>query len=94
MIFSEILDMPQISCFLGIIIRMFFKEHNLPHFHAIYGGNEALININKLEVMEGYLPPRVLGLVIEWAALNQQALTTNWERARKGEPLLSIAPLV
>ncbi len=44
--------------------------------------------------MEGYVPPRVLGLVMEWAALNQSALTANWERARKGEPLLPIAPLV
>ncbi len=94
MTFLEILNMPQISYFLGIIIRMFFKDHNPPHFHAVYGGNEAIININKLEIMEGYIPPRVLGLVIEWAALNQQALIANWERARRGEQLLPIAPLV
>ena len=94
MSFLEILNMPQISCFLGILIRMFFKDHNPPHFHAFYGENEALININKIELMEGYVPPRVLGLVMEWAVLNQPALTANWERARKGEPLLPIAPLV
>lgn len=86
--------MSQISYFLGIIIRMYFLDHNPPHFHAIYGNDEALINIQKLEMMNGNLPPRVLGLVIEWAALNEKSLLVNWERAKNGESLLPIAPLV
>jgi hypothetical protein len=86
--------MPQISYFLGIIIRMYFMDHNPPHFHAIYGNDEALINIQKLEMMSGNLPPRVLGLVIEWAALNEKSLLVNWQRAKIGESLLPIAPLV
>ncbi len=69
-------------------------DHNPPHFHAIYGDAEALINIQKLEMRSGSLPPRVLGLVIEWAALNEKSLMMNWERAKNGEPLLPIAPLV
>jgi len=57
--------MPQISNFFGIIIRMFYDEHNPPHFHAQYGEHKCCIDIRTLGVIEGYLPPRVLGLVVE-----------------------------
>ena len=58
--------MPQISYFLGIIIRMFYNDHNPPHFHAFYEDYEALIDMNKKEIIRGILPPRVLGIVVEW----------------------------
>jgi len=51
--------MPEISRFFGIIIKMFFDEHNPPHFHAEYGGDVALIDIRNLSVFSGRLPPRV-----------------------------------
>ncbi|MBX9735239.1 MAG: DUF4160 domain-containing protein [Chitinophagaceae bacterium] len=86
--------MPQISYFLGVIIRMFYRDHNPPHFHAVYGDYEALIDIAKNELISGYLPPRVLGLVIEWTAIHQNELMDNWERAKNQNPLLPIAPLV
>jgi hypothetical protein len=86
--------MPQISYFLGVIIRMFYRDHNPPHFHAVYGDYEALIDIQKNEIISGTLPPRVLGLVVEWAALHQQELMENWERSKKREELLKIEPLV
>ena len=57
--------MPQISYFLGVIIRMFYRDHNPPHFHAVYAQYEALIDIEKNELFSGYLPPRVLGIVTE-----------------------------
>ena len=86
--------MPQISYFLGVIIRMFYRDHHPPHFHAVYSNFEAIIDIEKNELISGYLPPRVLGLVTEWTALNQKELMENWERARRQEQLESIAPLV
>jgi hypothetical protein len=86
--------MPQISYFLGIIIRMFYRDHNPPHFHAIYGDYEALIDIQKNEIISGTLPPRVLGLVVEWTALHQDELMINWERSKNKEELLKIEPLV
>lgn len=86
--------MPQISFFLGIVIRMFYRDHNPPHFHAVYAEYEGLIDINKLELIGGSLPPRVLGLVIEWTALHQKELLDNWNKARLQQPLLQIAPLV
>ena len=73
---------------------MYFDDHNPPHFHAVYSNFEAIIDIEKNELISGYLPPRVLGLVTEWTALNQKELMENWERARRQEQLESIAPLV
>ena len=73
---------------------MYYREHNLPPFHAGYGEHKSIIDIRKLEVWSGYLPPRVLGLVIEWAAIHQTELMDNWEKAVKQEALLPIKPLV
>jgi hypothetical protein len=56
---------------------MFYRDHNPPHFHAVYGNFEAIIDIERNELISGYLPPRVLGLVTEWAALNQKELMEN-----------------
>lgn len=86
--------MPQISIFLGIIIRMYYDDHNPPHFHASYAEHQAIIDIKNLELWSGYLPPRVFGLVIEWAAMHQLDLMVNWEKAIKQETLLPIKPLV
>lgn len=86
--------MPGVSYFLGIAIYMYFNDHLPPHFHAEYGGDEALYEIRTLRVYEGKLPRRVHNLVIEWADLHRDELMNNWERARRGQDLLDIAPLV
>lgn len=85
--------MPEICRFLGIVIKMFFDDHNPPHFHAEYGEYEALIDITHLSVFAGRLPPRVLGLVIEWATLHQQELLDDWTRAQAQKSLRRIEPL-
>ena len=85
--------MPEISRFFGIIIAMFYDEHNPPHFHARYGEYKAEIAIDTLTVLVGRLPPRVLGLVIEWAALHRAELSADWELAMKHAELKKIAPL-
>ena len=85
--------MPEISRFFGIIIQMYYDEHNPPHFHARYGSDKAAIDISALRVLEGSLPSRALGLVVEWASMHQQELMTNWEAARTDRPLNRIQPL-
>ena len=85
--------MPEISRFFGIVIKMFFDDHNPPHFHAEYSGYFALIDIRNLSVFSGHLPPRVMGLVIEWATIHQEELFADWERARAQQELQKIAPL-
>jgi len=84
---------PEISRFFGIVIKMFFDDHNPPHFHAEYGDALALIDIRNLSVFSGRLPPRAMGLVIEWATLHQQELLTNWESARAQQEMQRIVPL-
>lgn len=85
--------MPEISRFLGIVIRMFFDDHNPPHFHAYYGDQSSKFDIQRLSVIDGNLPPRVIGLVMEWAALHQKDLFEDWRKAQASEPLHKIAPL-
>jgi len=57
--------MPELSRFFGIIIRMFYSDHEPAHFHAIYGEYEALIEIETLMVFRGSLARRALALVLE-----------------------------
>jgi len=85
--------MPEISRFFGIVIAIFYDDHNPPHFHARYESFKAIIDINNLAIIEGKLPPRVYGLVAEWAAMHKEELLRNWELAREKKPLVSIEPL-
>jgi hypothetical protein len=71
---------------------MFHNEHAVPHFHAVYGGRKAAIEIDS-ERVRGNLPPRVERLVLEWARLNRAELLENWRRARAGKTLGRIPPL-
>lgn len=64
--------MPEISRFYGIVVRMFHSEHNPPHFHVEYGEFNAAIDIRTCGLMSGELPPRILGMVAEWAAIHRQ----------------------
>ena len=85
--------MPEISRFFGIVIRMYFLDHEPPHFHAFYVGAEAQIRISPVGLLSGHLPPRVLALVSEWATLHQVALLDNWRRLHADAPALKIPPL-
>ncbi len=86
--------MPELCRFLGIIIRMYFEDHNPPHFHAVYGKYEGLFSIDTLEMLEGDLPPRVKSLVVEWADLHRKELKENWEMLLKNKKIKKIKPLV
>ena len=85
--------MPEIRRFLGIIIAMYYKEHNPPHFHVRYNEYKACISINELSILEGKLPPKVLGLVVEWASIYQKELLHDWDLAKQFEELKKIPPL-
>ena len=85
--------MPEVSRFFGIIIRMFFNDHQPPHFHAVYAEHEALVEIETLALYRGELPRRALALVLEWAALHRDELRRDWELASSGRNPESIVPL-
>jgi hypothetical protein len=85
--------MPEISRFFGIIVAMFYDDQAPPHFHVRYGEHRAILAIESLAVLAGELPPRVLGLVTEWAAVHRAELEEDWRRARAREALEPIPPL-
>jgi len=85
--------MPRISKFFGIEIRMYFDDHAPPHFHALYGEFEILMAIGSLVILGRRLPTRALSLVKERAALHEEELSANWDRARRRLPLNPIPPL-
>jgi hypothetical protein len=84
--------MPIISRFFGIIIFMFWREHGPPHFHARYGDDEVIIEIQTGK-LTGDISPRVLNMVQEWRELHKQELMADWELAEANKPLKRIKPL-
>lgn len=89
----QILAAPEICKFDGIAIFMHYSDHLPPHFHAEYGDEEVLIDIDKLEVHKGSLPKRKLTKVILWAKHRQDALKQKWDLSRKKKPLGKLEPL-
>lgn len=71
--------MPEVTRFYGIIIKIFFlREHNPPHFHAIYGEHNGIFDIASLTMLEGDLPRKAQSLIVEWAENYQDELMNMW----------------
>jgi len=85
--------MPRLSEFYGIVIYLYFADHNPPHFHAIYAEHEALIRIDDGSTLGGHIPKTAAQLVEGWRALHHDELTTNWARAQVPAALTIIEPL-
>jgi hypothetical protein len=81
---------PTISRFFGIVITMYFDDHDPPHFHARHAASGAKVAIETLEVMDSTLERRQLRFVLAWAELHADELLDNW---RAGETLAAIEPL-
>ena len=74
--------MPEISRFFGIVISMYFDDHNPPHFHAHYAGKEAIVDIAKAKIIRGNLPKRERYLVKAWTLDNQMKLLKMWDEKK------------
>ena len=88
--------MPELSRFFGVIIRMYVEAggpHHLPHFHAYYQDDVAVVGLDPVELIAGSLPRRQRRLVEAWAELHQEELLADWLRLQAGQPPLPIAPL-
>ena len=85
--------MPEISRFYGLVIRMYYNDHNPPHFHAAYGGAEALVGIDPVQLIESDLPNRAATMAMEWATLHQAELRENWQRMRTSQAPVPVTPL-
>jgi hypothetical protein len=84
---------PEISRFFGIIITMFYSDHQPPHFHVRYGEYKAQVMIETISILHGTLPPRVFGLVAEWAMAHHDELLEDWNLVQEEALPHKIAPL-
>ena len=85
--------MPTISTFYGLVILMFWDDHNPPHFHVRYASDQALISIDALQIIAGGLPRRAKRMVLEWAKDHQAELMENWQLCKTLQQPKTIAPL-
>jgi hypothetical protein len=85
--------MPRICQFHGIVIYVHWRDHNPPHFHAVHGEDELVIEMHQLRRMRGRLPRTVERLVWKWARLHREELLENWALAQKHEALNPVDPL-
>lgn len=85
--------MPTLSIFFGIVIYIYWSDHNPPHIHARYAGEEAVFEIGTLALLEGSLPKRASAMVLEWMREHQDELLTAWDLASRNIPPARIAPL-
>jgi hypothetical protein len=84
--------MPEISRFLGIVIRMYYRDHPPPHFHAEYGEFEITVEI-ETGAINGRFPRRAQMAVLEWNNIHRGELLADWDLAREERPLDRIEPL-
>ena len=85
--------MPVISVFFGIVIRMFYREHSVAHFHAEHQGQQATFTFDG-KLLAGAIDSRTaVRLIEDWANAHRQELETNWDRMKSGQSLERIEPL-
>ena len=85
--------MPIISVFFGIVIRMYYKEHEPGHFHAEHQGQQGKFDFSGEMTVGNIQSGTALRLIREWAVLHQADLLENWAQMKAGQPLNGIAPL-
>jgi hypothetical protein len=84
---------PILAVFFGIIIRMFYREHEPAHFHAEYQGQHAKFDLHG-KMIAGHIQSKTaLRLIRRWATLRRRELAANWRRMKEGHPLNRIGPL-
>ena len=84
--------MPTISMFYGILIRMYYDDHNPAHFHAYYNNYEAIFDLNGKK-LKGSFPQNKLKLVEAWSIIHKEELEANWLLCKNNEKLFEIQPL-
>ena len=85
--------MPTVCRFYGIVIQMYFTDHGPAHFYVIYNEYKAIVGIHDLSILHGDLPPKAIGMVMEWARIHREELRRDWELAEKKQTPLPIPPL-
>lgn len=85
--------MPAISIFFGIVIRMFYKDHEPPHFHAEYQGQRGKFDLTGKMLVGSIQSKTALRLIRQWARQHEAEIRANWQRMKADKPLEAIEPL-
>lgn len=85
--------MPAISIFFGIVIRMFYRDHEPPHFHAEYQGQRGKFDPTGRMLVGNIQSKTALRLIRQWAKQHEAEILANWQRMKAGKPLEIIKPL-
>jgi hypothetical protein len=72
--------MPTIVEIEGAKVSIYGDDHNPPHFHIRFGGQECQVRISDLAVMQGKMPKAKLRAVLAWALENKLLLARHWTR--------------
>lgn len=84
--------MPEISRFFGIILSLYWRDHNPPHIHFSYGDYECSISVLD-RIVDGTAPAKVIAKVNHWIDIHEDEILTAWEKASRGEKFDRIKPL-
>ncbi len=90
---SRGVEMPEISRFFGIVVTMYFNDHNPAHFHVRYERYRAKVRVVDAATIDGELPQRVASLVARWADIHRDELYQNWTSLATRGTFARIAPL-
>lgn len=89
--------MPKISLYLlqrfGISVYMYaldVGQHDLPHVHAEYGGEWAVVEIPSGRLIDGDLPSRKMKKLQAWIELHEAELVERWAEAIAGSKIEKI----
>jgi hypothetical protein len=85
--------MPVVSVFFGIVVTMFYNDHDPPHFHAEYQGQRGKFDLNGEIIVGSIRSKTALRLIREWTLLHRLDIEANWENTKLGRSLERIRPL-
>lgn len=71
---------------------MYYNDHEPPHFHARYQGNQAIYDFEG-NCIAGEMPKKQERLIAAWAVIHTEDLEANWELAKNNEQPFRIDPL-
>ena len=84
--------MPILSMFYGIVVSMYWDDHNPPHIHVRYNDSDAIFDLDGV-LINGSFPTKQQKYVEAWILIHQDELKANWSLAEKHEQLFKIEPL-
>lgn len=75
--------MPRVAEINGVLIAMYFRDHNPPHVHVKVGGDDAVVAIADGAVLKGAVSAQALATAQAFIANNRAELLARWNAYQK-----------